>query len=67
MKKKYTSEAMRVIHEDMKGMHQLGIINQTRMQEFDKMCLVQEPETEYTNKKSSKLVPPMELDAVLGV
>jgi len=42
MNKKYQSEAMQVIHEDMKGMHQLGIISDERMSEFDEMCLTQE-------------------------
>ena len=55
MNNKYPSETMKVIHEDMKGMHQIGIINNARMQEFDKMCLLQEPETGYTNKKPSAL------------
>ena len=44
MKDKYESEAMQVIHEDMKGMHELGIIDDARMKEFDKMCFVQKPE-----------------------
>ena len=44
MKDKYESEALQVIHEDMKGMHQLGIIDDVKMNEFDKMCLVQEDE-----------------------
>jgi DNA-binding transcriptional regulator YiaG len=48
MNNKYQSEAMQVIHEDMKGMHELGIISDTRMGEFDKMCLVKEKETAYT-------------------
>ena len=39
MKKKYQSEILQVIHEDMKGMHQLGIIGDARMREFDEMCL----------------------------
>ena len=52
MKDKYESEAMQVIHEDMKGMHQLGIINDARMKEFDKLCLVQEPEAVYETEKS---------------
>ncbi|MCL2270049.1 MAG: hypothetical protein FWC24_01770 [Treponema sp.] len=47
MKNKYESEMLQVIHEDMKGMHQLGIINDARMHEFDEMCLVQEPESTY--------------------
>jgi len=42
---KYQSEAMQVIHEDMKGMHELGIISDARMCEFDKMCVVHKPET----------------------
>jgi DNA-binding transcriptional regulator YiaG len=45
MKDKYESEAMQVIHEDMKGMRQLGIIDDARMKEFDKMCLAQKDET----------------------
>jgi DNA-binding transcriptional regulator YiaG len=48
MNNKYQSEAMQVIHEDMKGMHELGIISDTRMKEFDKLCLVEEEETQYT-------------------
>jgi DNA-binding transcriptional regulator YiaG len=47
MKAKYQSEALQVIHEDMKGMYQLGIISEARMKEFDEMCLVQESETAY--------------------
>jgi len=31
----------------MKGMHELGIINDAKMCEFDKMCLSQESETDY--------------------
>jgi len=42
-KKKYQSKILQVIHEDMKGMHDLGIISDARMREFDKMCLPQEP------------------------
>ena len=51
MKDKYESEMLQVLHEDMKGMHQAGIINDGRMREFDEMCLVKEPETEYTTPK----------------
>ena len=45
MKNKYESEMLQVIHEDMKGMHELGIISDDRMSEFDEMCLTQEPKT----------------------
>jgi len=56
MKKKYESEMLQVIHEDMKGMHELGIISDARMHEFDKICLVLEPKPIYemTNAVSSK-------------
>ena len=47
MKKKYQSKILQAIHEDVKGMHELGIISNERMQYYDKECLVQEPETTY--------------------
>jgi len=43
MNSKYESEMLQVIHEDMKGMHELGIISDARMREFDKMCFTQDP------------------------
>ena len=52
MKKMYESEILQVIHEDMKSMHQAGIIDDERMREYDEMCLVQEPETDQELKKS---------------
>jgi DNA-binding transcriptional regulator YiaG len=52
MKNKYPSESMQVIHEDIKGMHQLGIISDARMHEFDEMCLVQESEIAHTAENS---------------
>jgi DNA-binding transcriptional regulator YiaG len=42
MNKKYENEMLQVIHEDMKGLHESGIISDERMGEFDKMCLIQE-------------------------
>ena len=47
MKNKYESEILQVIHEDMKGMHRLGIIDDDNMREFDEMCLVEEDEIDY--------------------
>jgi|GEM_PF-2418771 len=44
MKKKYESEMLQVIHEDMLDLHESGIISDKRMLEFDEMCLTQEPE-----------------------
>jgi len=43
MKNKYESEMLQVIHEDMKGMHELGIISDAEMRKFDEDCLTQEP------------------------
>jgi len=43
MKKKYESEMLQVIHEDMMDLHESGIISDKRMREFDEMCLTQEP------------------------
>ena len=54
MKYKYRNEMAQVIHEDMKASHQLGIISDARMREFDEMCLVQEPETADEAEKSMK-------------
>jgi len=54
MNKKYQSEAMQVIHDDMKGMQQLGIISDDRMSEFDEMCLIKEPEISSAAKKYPK-------------
>jgi DNA-binding transcriptional regulator YiaG len=53
MKNKYQSEALQVVHEDMKGMYELGIISEEKMKEYDKMCLVQEPETAYEDKREN--------------
>jgi DNA-binding transcriptional regulator YiaG len=52
---KYKSEIYEVIHQDAVEMFKIGGISKTEMQEFDKMCLVQEPETSYTTEKSSKI------------
>jgi DNA-binding transcriptional regulator YiaG len=54
MKKKYESEALMVIHEDMKSMHRSGFISDEEMREFDELCLVQEGETGEKSAKSPK-------------
>jgi len=54
MKNKYESELLQVIHEDMKGMHQLKIIGDAEMEEFEADCFVQEPETAYSTEKPLK-------------
>jgi len=47
MKRKYESELLQVIHEEMMDMHRSGFISDAEMREFDKDCLVQEPKTAY--------------------
>ena len=47
MRKKYQSKILQAIHEDMKGMHELGIISDAEMRKFDEECLVQEPKPAY--------------------
>ncbi|MDR1025517.1 MAG: XRE family transcriptional regulator [Treponema sp.] len=44
MEKKYQSEISMIVHQDAEGMHQLGIIDDARMREFDKMCLIRKPD-----------------------
>ena len=52
MKKKYQSKILQAIHEDAKGMHELGIISDERMRYYDSECLVQ-AETKTTKAPSS--------------
>jgi putative transcriptional regulator len=37
--RKYRSEALRVAHETVKGLHRIGLADKTTMREFDAMCL----------------------------
>jgi DNA-binding transcriptional regulator YiaG len=43
-KKKYYSEALMVIHQDMEDLYRIGVISAERMREFDEGCLVREPD-----------------------
>jgi len=54
LKKKYQSKILQVIHEDMKGMYELGIISDAEMRKFDKECLVQEPKPAYKSVSSAR-------------
>ena len=42
---KYKSEIYEVVHQDAVEMYKIGAISEDRMREYDKKCLVQEPET----------------------
>jgi putative transcriptional regulator len=37
--KKYRSEVAKVVHEGMRGMHRLGLVDKRTMREFDLRCL----------------------------
>ena len=52
MKKKYQSKILQAIHEDMEGLHRIGILSDTEMREFDEDCLVQEPNTSHKTVSS---------------
>ena len=54
MKKKYQSKILRAIHEDMEGLHKLGIVNDAEMKEFDEDCLVKEPVTTYNTSSPAR-------------
>ena len=45
--KKYCDEIAMVCHEIVKDGHNLGIINNAEMKEFEADCFVEEPETAY--------------------
>ena len=51
----YKSEIFMVIHQDATDMFEIGAISKSRMKEYDEMCLVQEPETDYDAPKTPKM------------
>ena len=53
-KGKYKSEILMVCHMDAQAMHKIGAISDKEMREYDRDCLVKEPETVYAAKKSPK-------------
>ena len=49
---KYKSNILEMIHENAMANYEIGAISEAKMREYDEMCLVKEPETEYTPKPS---------------
>jgi len=49
---KYKSEIYEVIHQDAVANFEVGAISEAEMQKFNKMCLIQEPETIPTAPKA---------------
>jgi DNA-binding transcriptional regulator YiaG len=54
MKRKYESEILKICHEDAMEMYEIGAISADRMREFDEMCLVQEPQPEPKEVRTTK-------------
>jgi len=53
---KYKSEIFKVIHQDAVEMYKIGGITESRMRDYDKMCLVNiksEQKSTQTNRKKS--------------
>ena len=44
---KYKSEICKVMHQDAMADFEVGAISEKRMREYDKDCLVHEPEASY--------------------
>jgi len=53
-KGKYKSEILMVCHMDAQAMHEIGAISDKEMREYDRACLVQEPEAVYASEEPSK-------------
>ena len=43
MNKKYQSEQLMVIHESAQTLYKIGVIDSSKMKEFDEACFVEEP------------------------
>ena len=57
MKRKYDSELLQVLHEEMMDMHRSGFISDARMREFDEICFGEEDETGPEAEKSPTKEP----------
>jgi DNA-binding transcriptional regulator YiaG len=44
MKRKYQSELLKVCHQEAENLLAVGAISEAEMREYDRDCLVQEPE-----------------------
>jgi DNA-binding transcriptional regulator YiaG len=53
----YKSEIYEVVHQDATAMFEIGAISETKMREFDEMCLVCESETAQSVEHSKRQVP----------
>ena len=54
MGKQYRDEIAMVCHDMMKSAQSVGAVSDAEMDEFEADCLVQEPETDYSEEKPLK-------------
>ncbi|MDR1072520.1 MAG: hypothetical protein LBL45_02445 [Treponema sp.] len=54
MNRKYQSEQLMVIHESAQTLYKIGVIDGSKMKEFDEACLVEEPEERSLAKRSRR-------------
>jgi putative transcriptional regulator len=52
---KYKSEIYEVIHQDAMADFEVGAISEAKMQEYNEMCLIQEPEAAYAAEAPVKM------------
>ena len=57
MKRKYESEAMKVLYEEMMDFHRSGFISDARMREFDEICFGEDDETDPEAENPQKEEP----------
>jgi len=55
MKEKYQTELLGALHETAVGLHKIGVISNEEMREYDKECLVQEPEAAHPTENLLKI------------
>jgi DNA-binding transcriptional regulator YiaG len=58
MEKAYESDLLGVIHEMAEDLHQIGAINDVKMREYDKNCLIRK------QKPAQKTVDPTEIEQI---
>jgi putative transcriptional regulator len=56
-KRKYQSEALMVIHQDMEDLYRIGAISEERMRFFDEGCLLPEPDLSAAESSAARSKP----------
>jgi putative transcriptional regulator len=59
MKKKYQSEILQIVHENAVANFKVGAINEERLREYDRACLIPETSLAQAAKRSGSSAIPM--------